>query len=145
MREGEKMKVIIKTIIILFIIATIIFSIQSVYAIEGVENTEIRLSDTTSIGENLGLGDLDNYKSTGTTSTQMTAKLGKLFSVISTAGSILSVIILAGIGIKYMLASVEEKAVYKKSMIPYIIGVAILFTGSFLPQFLYKLVKLIGW
>ncbi len=93
----------------------------------------------------MGLGNLDDYRETGTTSTQLTAKLGKLFSVIGTVGSILSVIILAGIGIKYMLGSVEEKAVYKKSMIPYIIGVAILFTGSFLPQFIYKLVKLIGW
>ena len=145
MKEGKEMKALIKTLTILFIITTLLFSIQSVYAIEQVEHTGIRLSDTTSVGENLGLGNLDDYKETGTTSTQMTAKLGKIFSVVSTAGSILSVIILAGIGIKYMLGSVEEKAVYKKSMVPYLIGVAILFTGSFLPQFIYRLVKLIGW
>ncbi len=137
------MKILIKTLTILSIIMTMLFSVQSVYAIEEVEYTGIRVAD--SVGEKLGLGNLDDYKETGTTSTQMTAKLGKIFSVISTIGSILSVIILAGIGIKYMLGSVEEKAVYKKSMVPYIIGVAILFTGSFLPQFIYRIVKLIGW
>lgn len=34
------------------------------------------------------------------------------------------------LGIKYMTGSLEEKAEYKKSMIPYLIGVAIFFSLS---------------
>ena len=34
------------------------------------------------------------------------------------------------LGIKYMIGSVEEKAEYKKSMIPYIIGILLLVSTS---------------
>ena len=43
------------------------------------------------------------------------------------------------IGIKYMLGSVEEKSEYKKTMIPYLIGAAIVFSGTTLPQIIYQL------
>ena len=42
------------------------------------------------------------------------------------------------IGIKYMLGSVEEKAQYKKSLLPYIIGAVILFASVNLVQILYN-------
>ena len=45
----------------------------------------------------------------------------------NTIGIILSVIILAILGIKYILGSVEEKAEYKNDIIPYLIGAALLF------------------
>ena len=44
-------------------------------------------------------------------------------TILSTIGSIVSVVVLVALGIKYMMGSVEEKAEYKKTMIPYIIGV----------------------
>lgn len=43
-------------------------------------------------------------------------------------GSILSVIVLIIIGIKYLLGSVEEKAQYKETMKPYIIGAVLVFS-----------------
>ena len=42
-------------------------------------------------------------------------------------GIIISVLALAAIGIKYMVGSAEEKADYKKSMVPYLVGVTLLF------------------
>ena len=56
-------------------------------------------------------------------------------------GVILSVIILVMIGIKYMLGSVEEKADYKKSMIPYLIGALMVFSVTTLPQLIYKFIQ----
>ena len=47
--------------------------------------------------------------------------------VIRAFGIIVSVVVLLIIGIKYMLGSVEEKADYKTSMKPYLIGVFIFF------------------
>ena len=38
-----------------------------------------------------------------------------------------------------MPGSVEEKAEYKKSLLPYAIGAAIIFTGSWLPQLIFDL------
>ena len=60
-------------------------------------------------------------------------------NVIKIIGSILSVIILITIGIKYMMGSVEEKAQYKKTLIPYVIGAFILFAGSNLASIIYNL------
>ncbi len=54
----------------------------------------------------------------------------QIATIIRTVGIILSVIILMVLGIKYMMGSAEEKAEYKKTMIPYIVGAVILFGAS---------------
>ncbi len=53
-----------------------------------------------------------------------------IIGAIATIGTIAAVTTLTILGIKYMVGSVEEKAEYKKSMIPYIIGAVLLFTTS---------------
>lgn len=53
-----------------------------------------------------------------------------VIDVIRVIGAIVTVIVLMILGIKYMMGSVEEKADYKKSMIPYLIGVVIFFSLS---------------
>ena len=50
------------------------------------------------------------------------AKAGKILGFIKYIGAIISVLALSIIGIKYMFSSVEGKAEYKKTMLPYIIG-----------------------
>ena len=42
------------------------------------------------------------------------------------------------LGIKYMIGSVEEKAEYKKTMMPYIIGTTILFAASTIVSIIYN-------
>ena len=91
------------------------------------------------------LGDLDQYKGT-TMDSKKLEHMGKgILSVIQVIGTVLSVVILIIIGIKYMLGSVEEKADYKKTMMPYIYGTLFLFAGSQIPQIIYEFVKNIGW
>lgn len=51
----------------------------------------------------------------------------KYLGVIQGVGIILAVGVLMILGIKYMLGSVEERAEYKKSMIPYLVGAILLF------------------
>ena len=48
---------------------------------------------------------------------------GVIVNTLATIGIVVSVITLIIIGLKYMMGSVEEKAEYKKTMIPYIVGV----------------------
>ena len=50
-----------------------------------------------------------------------------IIKVITTVGSICSVVVLIILGIKYMTGSVEERAEYKKTMMPYLIGAFLLF------------------
>lgn len=49
-----------------------------------------------------------------------------IINTISVIGIVVAVITLIVIGIKYITGSVSEKADYKKTMIPYVIGVVML-------------------
>ena len=61
-----------------------------------------------------------------------------LIVTIRTVGILLSVIILMVLGIKYIMGSAEEKASYKKTMMPYIIGAVLVFAASTLAEVVYK-------
>ena len=52
----------------------------------------------------------------------------KIMGVLTTVGIVISVVILIILGIKYMMGSASEKAEYKKTMIPYLVG-AVLVVG----------------
>ena len=58
-----------------------------------------------------------------------------ILSIVRVAGTIIAVGVLMVLGIKYMMGSAEEKAEYKKTMIPYLIGAILLFAA----------VNLAGW
>ena len=62
-----------------------------------------------------------------------------VITLITTVGSIISVIVLIVIGIKYMMGSVEEKAEYKKTLLPFVIGAIILFGCSNLAGIIYNI------
>ena len=63
-----------------------------------------------------------------------------LINVISIVGSAAAIITLIVLGIKYMMGSAEEKADYKKSMIPYLVGAILIFAASALAQVVYQFV-----
>lgn len=50
---------------------------------------------------------------------------GKLLGLLQWIAIIGGVIIIAVLGVKYMMGSLEEKADYKKSMIPLIVGIVV--------------------
>ena len=50
-----------------------------------------------------------------------------------------AVVILLVLGIKYMMGSAEEKAEYKKSMIPYIVGAVLIFASTTIVGVVYDM------
>ena len=56
-------------------------------------------------------------------------------------GSAMSIITMILLGVKYMLGSVEEKAEYKKSLFPYMIGAVFVFGASTIAGIVYSMVK----
>ena len=66
-----------------------------------------------------------------------------IVSILQAVGVVLSVIMLIVIGIKYMMGSAEEKAEYKKSLMPYVIGAALIFAASVFAQVAYDFFN--GW
>ena len=82
----------------------------------------------------------DNYNGVNSLGT-----LGnQVIQILSTIGSIASVIVLIIIGIKYMMGSAEEKAEYKKTLMPYVIGAALVFAASAIAGIIYGFTNTLG-
>ena len=56
---------------------------------------------------------------------EIAKKAANIVATLRNIAAIAAVVIVAILGIKYMLGSVEEKAEYKKSFVPLIVGVAV--------------------
>jgi len=66
---------------------------------------------------------------------------GKIIGILQAVGVVLMVVILTILGIKYMMGSAEEKAEYKKTMIPYVVGAICLFMAPTIANVVYNFVK----
>lgn len=65
----------------------------------------------------------------------------KLITILTTIGIVVSVIVLIVLGIKYMMGSAEEKAEYKKTLMPYVIGAGLIFAASTIAQIIYSFMQ----
>lgn len=83
---------------------------------------------------------VNDFKGTPVNNIELNTVGNKVITVISTIGSIVSVIVLIIIGIKYMIGSIEEKAEYKKTLMPYIIGASLVFAASAIAGIIYSMV-----
>ena len=65
----------------------------------------------------------------------------RVVGIIQVVGIVIAVVILLIIGIKYMIGSASEKAEFKKSMIPYIVGAVLIFAGTSIVKVIYSLLQ----
>ena len=63
-----------------------------------------------------------------------------ILGIIQYIGSIASVMAIMILGIKYMLGSVEERATYKRTMVPYVIGIVLIFAAVTIVTTIAKIV-----
>lgn len=61
--------------------------------------------------------------------------------MIRNVAIVASVIIIMVLGVKYMLGSVEEKAEYKKSFMPLIIGIILVVSATTIAAFIFNMAK----
>lgn len=108
------MKKLNKLIIIFFIITVLsILITNNIYAtdsvIQGAKNfLKVGDEQTLDVGQIKGVSD-------------------DLFNTFVAVGSVIVVIVGAAIGVKFIIGSTEEKAEMKETLIPYIVGAAIIF------------------
>ena len=107
------MKKIAKILLVMLVIMTIIAAISPVFA-----------TDPSSL-QGTGTTDFDNIGK-------------KIIGMVQAIGSIIAVLMLVVLGIKYMMGSAEEKAEYKKTMIPYLIGAVLIFAASQIAGMVYN-------
>lgn len=83
---------------------------------------------------------LNGLNGNGNVQTNDLTKIGNnIVTIIQVVGIVIAVIVLLVIGIKYMMGSASEKAEYKKTMIPYIVGAVLIFAGTSLVRVIYSL------
>ena len=66
-------------------------------------------------------------------------KAGQIMGMIRNVAAIAAVIIIMVLGVKYMLGSVEEKADYKKSFMPLIIGIVLVVAATSIASFIFNM------
>ena len=68
----------------------------------------------------------------------------QIITIVSTVGSVASVIVLVILGLKYMMGSAEEKAEYKKTLMPYVIGAGLVFAASAIAGIIFGFTQTLG-
>lgn len=110
------------------VISTLLLAIMLVTSIAGT----VFADSTTNV--------LNKLKGDGNVETDSLTTVGNnVVTIINVVGIVIAVIILLIIGIKYMIGSASEKAEYKKTMIPYIVGAVLIFAGTSLVRVIYSL------
>ncbi len=79
--------------------------------------------------------------SVGGANTQIKGVVNNIVKILTTVGSITSVVVLVVLGIKYMVGSIEEKSQYKKSLMPYVIGAIMVFGVSTITGIIYNVAQ----
>lgn len=111
------------------IISTVLLAIMLVATIAGTAFAAVDINgvltnvENTSVNNDGGIGALG----------------GRIVNIIQIVGVVIAVIIILVIGIKYVIGSAEEKAEYKKTMIPYLVGAVLIFGGTSIVKVIYSL------
>ena len=107
-----------KTVKIISIISIIICILISCTASFALKDTDVSVRDITKKRLNQ-----EAVEKTGVTG-------WRIITILRNAGIVIAFIILMVLGIRYIMGSVEQKAEYKRTMLPYVIGAVALFAAS---------------
>jgi len=113
------------------VISTLLLAIMLVASIATTVLAGVDLNET--------INDVEKQKLNGNADQQITKVGGNIVNIIQVVGIVIAVIVLLVIGIKYMMGSASEKAEYKKTMIPYLVGAVLVFAGTSLVKVIYSL------
>ena len=83
----------------------------------------------------------DKLSGTSNNTGEIEPVLASVLKIAGIIGSAMSIITMILLGVKYMLGSVEEKAEYKKSLFPYMIGAVFVFGASTIAGIVYSFLE----
>lgn len=110
---------------LIFILLICIFS-ATVFADDGIAALQTQLTSA-----NIHLGD--------STGTNITKSINTILGLVQVAGTGVALIAISLLGIKYMVASIEEKAEIKKYLVGAVIGGILVFGGTGIAKILATL------
>ncbi len=89
------------------------------------------------------VGKMENSSGNANTN-QITNLGGNILNILQIVGIVVGAIILVVLGLKYMMGSLEEKAEYKKTMIPFVVGAIVVIAAPTLTKGIFTLIQNIG-
>lgn len=116
------------------IISTILLAIMLATTLAGTALAAADVSGTLDKIESTQGGDIDKISTLG----------GNIVNILQVVGIVIAVVVILVIGIKYLIGSAEEKAKYKETMIPYIVGALLVFAGTSIVKVVYQLTTAAG-
>lgn len=78
------------------------------------------------------------YDGASVNSTEIKSLGGKVLGIINVAGTVIAICVLLFIGMKFMIASPDEKANLKGALTPYIVGAVLLFASTNIAHLIYE-------
>ena len=118
----------VSKIFAVLILAVMLMSFVSMVFAAGDQTSYSPESWKSKTGDKIKTNDIENFS----------ASIINVISIVGSAAAIVTLIILV---IKYMMGSAEEKAEYKKTLLPYIIGAAMVFGASVLTGVIYNFMQ----
>lgn len=118
MKKSLKIVSILMIAIMMIMVATPVLAVDPGAAIDDVKDNIDYTDDNTGVAE----------------------KVGNIIGFLQWAGAIAGVLIITIFGIKYMMGSLEEKAEYKKTMVPFIVGAVVVFAAPQLARLIFNIV-----
>lgn len=115
----------IKIVSALLIAALLIATMSQVCLASGTYTGIINTIDKDAQGESTEIGGLKTMAA-------------KVIKAIRNVGAIVAILVITILGIKYMIGSTEERAEYKKSFIPLIVGVIVLVAAASIASALFS-------
>lgn len=97
----------------------------------------------TKLDPNDVVGKMENSSGNANTN-QITNLGGNILNILQIVGIVVGAIILVVLGLKYMMGSLEEKAEYKKTMIPFVVGAIVVIAAPTLTKGIFTLIQNIG-
>ena len=122
-----------KTMKILIFIATLIFVIAMCSSVVLAANPGEIMKNISNAANN-----------SETNTNELTRLGGNILNVLQIVGIIAGAIILVVLGLKYMMGSLEEKAEYKKTMIPFVVGAIVVMAAPTLTNGIFTLIQNLG-
>ena len=91
--------------------------------------------------DNFDFSKIEANKADDSIKEPVTSAVGAILSVIRIVGTGIAIIILAYIGMKYMIAAPGDRADFKKGAIQYVIGAIVVFGASNILTFLIPIIE----
>ena len=120
------MKKTMKLINILLMVVMICFTLTTAVSAKPASD---RVGNIVNTMDNASANGAENVASVG----------GQIADMITTVGIVVAVIVILILGIKYMMGSASEKAEYKKTMIPYVVGAVLILGGSAIVKIIFSI------